>query len=101
MNDIVSPITDKALPPKVSPKEARLAGRAGYEKPTPQNTIFLFIDHQIGLMAGVRDFSGLAEYKNNIVGLARMAKALGAPVLITSSNAQWQNGDTLPELKQV
>lgn len=101
MTDITSPITDKSLPLEVNPSEARKAGRAGYDKPTPQNTIFLFIDHQIGLMAGVRDFSSLAEYKNNVVALARIAKAMNAPVLITSSNAQWQNGDTLPELKQI
>ncbi len=99
MNDIVSPIASKPLPLKVNPAEASQAGRAGYDKPTPQNTIFLFVDHQIGLMAGVRDFSSLAEYKNNVVALAKMAQALNAPVLITSSNAQWQNGDTLPELK--
>lgn len=61
----------------------------------------LFIDHQIGLMAGVRDFSSLAEYKSNVVGLARTAKALNFPVLISSSNAHWQNGDTLPELKEL
>jgi hypothetical protein len=35
----------------------------------------LLIDHQIGLMAGVRDVSSLAEYKSNVVGLARVAKA--------------------------
>jgi len=59
----------------------------------------LFIDHQIGLMAGIRDFSSLAEYRSNIVGLARAAKTLKIPVLISSSNAQWQNGDTLPDIK--
>jgi len=72
-----------------------------YDKPTPQNSIVLFIDHQIGLMAGVRDFTSLAEYKSNIVGLARTARALQIPVLLSSSNAQWQNGDTLPELKEL
>jgi nicotinamidase-related amidase len=61
----------------------------------------LFIDHQIGLMAGIRDFSSLAEYRSNIVGLTRAAKALKIPVLISSSNAQWQNGDTLPEIKEL
>ena len=101
MNDVVSPITDKPLALELNPEEARKSGRIGYDKPTPKNTIFLFIDHQIGLMAGVRDFAALSEYKNNVVALARMAKALAAPVLITSSNAQWQNGDTLPELKQI
>lgn len=99
--DIVSPITDGALPNKVSPADARKAGRFGHDKPTPQNSIVLLIDHQIGLMAGVRDFSSLAEYKSNVVGLARVARALKIPTLITSSNAQWQNGDTLPEIKEI
>jgi nicotinamidase-related amidase len=99
--DIVSPIKDQMLPPKTSADEARRAGRVPYEKPTPQNAITLFIDHQIGLMAGVRDFASLAEYKSNVVGLARTAKALRMPVLISSSNAQWQNGDTLPEIKEI
>jgi hypothetical protein len=31
----------------------------------------------------------------------RTLKALKMPVLITSSNAQWQNGDTLPEIKEI
>src|SRR5579864_814477 len=83
MNDVVSPITDKPLALELNPEEARKSGRIGYDKPTPKNTIFLFIDHQIGLMAGVRDFAALSEYKNNVVALARMAKALAAPVLIT------------------
>jgi nicotinamidase-related amidase len=61
----------------------------------------LLIDHQIGLMAGVRDFTSLAEYKSNVVGLARIARALDLPVVITSSNAQWQNGDILPEIREI
>lgn len=99
--DIVSPITDIALPDKVSFTNARSAGRVGHDKPTSENSIVLLIDHQIGLMAGVRDFTSIAEYKSNVVGLARVAKALKMPVLITSSNAQWQNGDTLPEIKEI
>lgn len=99
--DIISPTGSKVLGTQVAPADARAAGRAGYDKPTPQNSVMLFIDHQIGLMVGVRDFPGLAAYKANVVGLAKMAKALSIPVLISSSNAQWQNGDTLPELKEV
>lgn len=99
--DITSPTSNQILPPKASADEARGAGRTPYDKPTPQNAIMLFIDHQIGLMAGVRDFASLAEYKSNVVGLARTAKALKMPVLISSSNAQWQNGDTLPEIKEI
>ena len=99
--DIVSPIADKMLPTKVGFEDARKAGRFAYDKPTPENAIVLLIDHQIGLMAGVRDFGSLAEYKSNVVGLARIAKALKMPVLLSSSNAQWQNGDTLPEIKEI
>jgi nicotinamidase-related amidase len=99
--DVASPITDAALPDKLSAAEAIAAGRHGHDKPTPGNSIVLLIDHQIGLMAGVRDFTSLAEYKSNVAGLAHVAKALNLPVLITSSNAQWQNGDTLSEIKQI
>jgi nicotinamidase-related amidase len=100
-NDIVSSITDGVMANTVSPADARKAGRFGYDKPTPENSIMLFIDHQIGLMASVRDFNQASGYRANVVALAQMAKALDIPVLITSSNAQWQNGDTLPELKEV
>ncbi|VWB44150.1 isochorismatase family protein [Burkholderia lata] len=99
--DIVSPVTNQILSPATTTEDAVRAGRAHYDKPTPENAIFLFIDHQIGLMAGVRDFGSLAEYRSNVVGLARTAKALKMPVLISSSNAQWQNGDTLPEIKEI
>ena len=99
--DVVTPVTDGVLGPVTLPDDARRAGRAAYDKPTPQNAIMLFIDHQIGLMAGVRDFVSLAQFKSNITGLARVAKALKIPVLISSSNAQWQNGDTLPEIKEL
>lgn len=99
--EIVSPITDHVMPPSALAEDVRRAGRVPYDKPTPDNAIMLFIDHQIGLMAGVRDFNSLAEYRNNVIGLARTAKALKMPVLISSSNAQWQNGDTLPEIKEI
>jgi nicotinamidase-related amidase len=99
--DIISPPSDSALQTKTTLEQARKEGRFGYDKPTFQNSIMLFIDHQIGLMAGIRDFSSLSEYRSNIVGLARVAKALKIPVMISSSNAQWQNGDTLPEIKDI
>jgi len=99
--DIVSPIADSALPNRTLTEDARKAGRFGHDKPTPDNSIVLLIDHQIGLMASTRDFGSAAEYKSNVVGLARVAVALKIPTLISSSNAQWQNGDTLPELKEL
>ena len=99
--DIISPITDGALPDQTTPAEARAAGRFGHDKPTADNSIVLLVDHQVGLMLGMRDTASLAELRGNVVGLARTAKALDIPVLVTSSNAQWQNGDNLPEIKEM
>ena len=99
--DIVSPTADGTLPCRVSVQEAREAGRFGYDKPTADNSLVLLVDHQIGLMTGMRDTTSLAELKSNVIGLARTAKALNIPTLITSSNAQWQNGDNLPEIKEI
>ena len=76
MSDIVSSIKDAPLPPKRSPQEALASGRVPYEKPTPENSVMLFIDHQVGPMVGVRDFPSLASYKANVVGLAKIARAL-------------------------
>jgi nicotinamidase-related amidase len=99
--DIVSPTSDDVLPLKISTADAVAAGRVPYDKATPQNSVMLLIDHQIGLMVGVRDFTSLATYKANVIALAKMAKALGIPTMLSSSNAQWQNGDTLPELREI
>ena len=77
--DIISPTSSEVLRTQVVPAGARAAGRVGYDKPTPQNSVMLFIDHQIGLMVGVRDFPGLATYKANVVGLAKMCLTRSAP----------------------
>jgi nicotinamidase-related amidase len=95
----MSTITDYVLAPHTSAEEAKKQGRFVYDKPTTENSIMLFIDHQVGLMAGIRDFESLSSFKNNIIGLARVAKAAKIPVLLATSNAQRQNGDLLPDLK--
>jgi nicotinamidase-related amidase len=99
--DIFSPTTDSVLPTRVSHEDARAAGRRGYDKPTPQNSIMLLVDHQMGLMLGMRDTISLGQLVSNVVGLARTAKALSIPTLLTTSNAQWQNEDTLPDLREI
>ena len=41
--------------------------------PTPltaENTALVLVDHQVGLMTGIRDYS-IAELKHNVVGLAK------------------------------
>ncbi len=55
--DVVSSVSNEIIPPKVSADDAKRTGRVAYDKPTADNAIMLFIDHQIGLMAGLRDFT--------------------------------------------
>jgi len=43
-----------------------------YEPLTSENAALVLIDHQVGLMTGVRDYS-IAELKHNVVGLAKAA----------------------------
>lgn len=96
---VVTPIDSKVLETAVSAKDAAKAGRYAYDRPTAENSVLLLVDHQVGLMSGVQDHASLAEYKNNVVALAKSAKAFNIPVILTTSNAQWQNGDLLPEIK--
>ena len=99
-HEIISGLSDQVLPNTLSAAEAKEKGFKPYDKPTADNSIMLFIDNQIGLLSSVR-VQGLADLKNSIIGLAKTARALHIPVLLTSSNAQWQNGDTMPELKEI
>jgi len=46
-----------------------------YEPLTSENAALILIDHQVGLMTGVRDYS-TGELKHNVVALAKAAKAL-------------------------
>src|SRR5258708_33861797 len=48
-------------------------------------------------MTGVRDYS-IAELKHNVVGLARAAKALKLPIVVTTTARDSMWGPTFPEL---
>ena len=50
-----------------------------YEPLTSENAALVLVDHQVGLMTGVRDYS-IAELKHNVVALAKAAKALKLPI---------------------
>jgi hypothetical protein len=41
-----------------------------YEPLTSENAALILIDHQVGLMTGVRDYS-TGELKHNVIGLAK------------------------------
>jgi nicotinamidase-related amidase len=55
-----------------------------YEPLTSDNAALILVDHQVGLMAGVRDYS-TGELKHNVVALAKAAKALKLPIVVTTT----------------
>ena len=54
-----------------------------YEPLTSQNAALVLVDHQVGLMTGVRDYS-TGELKHNVVALAKAAKVLKLPIVVTT-----------------
>ena len=67
---------------------------------TKDNAALILVDHQVGLMTGIRDYS-VAELKHNVVGLAKAAKALGLPIVTTTTSANSLWGPAFPELVEV
>jgi nicotinamidase-related amidase len=68
-----------------------------YEPLTSENAAVVLIDHQVGLMTGVRDIS-TGELKHNVVALAKAAKALNLPIVVTTTARESMWGPTFPEL---
>ena len=68
-----------------------------YEPLTSQNAALVLVDHQVGLMTGVRDYS-TGELKHNVVALAKAAKALKLPIVVTTTARDSMWGPTFPEL---
>lgn len=67
---------------------------------TPENAVVALIDHQTGLLSGVRDHSP-KELQNNLNGLLNMAKVLDLPTVVTASMPQGPNGPLMPEIQQI
>src|ERR1700752_1237870 len=68
-----------------------------YEALTSENAALVLVDHQIGLMTGVRDYS-TGELNHNVVGLAKGATALQWPIVVTTTARDSMWGPTFPEL---
>lgn len=67
---------------------------------TPDNCVFLMIDHQVGLMQFLSSIDPML-LKNNILGHAKTAKAMDIPVIMGTSWPHGPNGPTMPELKAI
>ncbi|MFF7749122.1 isochorismatase family protein [Streptomyces sp. NPDC007971] len=67
------------------------------ESITRENAAVVLVDHQVGLLSGVRDIP-VGELKHNVVALARAATVLGIPLVATTTAADSMWGPTTPEL---
>ncbi|KVF20659.1 hydrolase [Burkholderia cepacia] len=67
---------------------------------TPQNSQIIFIDQQPQMAFGVQSIDR-QTLKNNVVGLAKAAKAFNIPTTITTVESDSFSGYTYPELLDV
>jgi len=67
---------------------------------TPQNSQLIFIDQQPQMAFGVQSIDR-QTLKNNVVGLAKAAKAFNIPTTITTVESDSFSGYTYPELLDV
>jgi nicotinamidase-related amidase len=67
---------------------------------TPADSALLLIDHQTGTMQLIKNIP-LDVAKRNTLALAKTAKILNMPVVLTSSQEQNAQGPLLPELEQI
>src|SRR5437016_14310918 len=74
--------------------------RCAMERLTRDNSAVCLIDHQVGLLLGVRDIT-INELKHNVVGLAKAAKILGMPIIASTTAKDVLWGPTFPELVAV
>jgi nicotinamidase-related amidase len=67
---------------------------------TPDNAAMLLIDHQVGTMAWTHSHD-INLVKQNALKLARIAKAVSLPTVLTSSMEDKVQGPLVPELQQI
>jgi nicotinamidase-related amidase len=67
---------------------------------TPENSAMLLIDHQVGTMAWTHSHD-INLVKQNALKLARIGKAAGIPVVLTSSMEDQVQGPLIPELQPI
>jgi nicotinamidase-related amidase len=65
------------------------------ESLTRENAVVVLVDHQVGLYSGVRDIA-VAELKHNVVALAKAARVLKLPLVVTTTAARSMRGPQSP-----
>lgn len=66
----------------------------------PADTALLLIDHQVGTMQLIKNIP-LQTVTRNTLALAKAARILGMPVVLTSSQEDRVQGPLIPQLKEV
>ncbi|MGB0696797.1 MAG: isochorismatase family protein [Rhodospirillaceae bacterium] len=67
---------------------------------TPENTALLLIDHQVGTMQLIKNID-MEQAKRMSLALAKAARILGIPTVLTSSQEDRVQGPLLPELAEI
>lgn len=67
---------------------------------TAENTALLLIDHQVGTMQLIKNIDTTLAAKQS-VALAKMARILNLPTVITSSQEENAQGPILPEIAEI
>lgn len=67
---------------------------------TPQDTALLLIDHQVGTMKLIKNLP-LALVKRNTIALAKAARELEIPTVLTSSQEERFQGPLMSELQEI
>jgi nicotinamidase-related amidase len=80
-------------------KQTELTQNSNMTMLSRKNSVLLLVDHQIGLLTGVRDIP-VADLKHNVVGLAKAARAMDVPVIVTATMPDGMWGPIFPELIQ-
>ena len=71
-----------------------------YERYTADNAALLLIDHQVGTLEWMHS-APKADVVRNTLALAKAARELGMPVVLTSSQEDQVQGLLLPELAEI
>jgi nicotinamidase-related amidase len=82
-----------------TPSSSVLPTGGGQKLLDPNDTVFVLLDHQAGLMQTVKDI-GISELRSNTVMLARLATVLKIPVITSASEPNGPNGPLMPEIHQ-
>ena len=66
----------------------------------PDNALLVLIDYQVGLLRIIRG-APAQDVRDNVLGLAKTAKTLDVPVVLTTNLEGGANGRLLPKLRRI